>query len=157
MTARPFYETESDIMNAASVAEQISSVWGCEFVKMKRACVVDYALKRDDKFVAVMEVKCRNYSSDEIARMGGLILSAHKVQAAKTWKDTHRIAFVLAIGLTDGIFVMSIKSGDEWPFFDLTMAGRYDRGDPQDVEPCVLIPMNCFRKLLKSSSDYETS
>jgi hypothetical protein len=148
------YETEFDVRNAAAVAGELSAEWGCSVVKMKRACVVDYGLIVRDVIAAVMEVKCRNYSSAEIQKMGGLILSAHKMQGAKAWRDTHMVSFVLALGLTDGIFFMSIRHSDDWPKFDLVMGGRYDRGDAQDVEPCVLIPMKNFRKLLKDENKH---
>lgn len=142
---RPIYETSSDRQKEAQVAETLASIWLCEIVKMKPACVVDYAIKRSGKIVAVMEIKCRNYTFQELDEMGGLILSAHKLQSAKAWTDTHDIAFVLALGLPDGIYAETLWSL-HWPVFDLVIAGRYDRGDKQDTEPCGLIPMERFTK-----------
>ena len=142
---RPLYETNADRQKEAQVAETLASLWLCEIIKMKPACVVDYAIKRSGKIVAVMEIKCRNYTYQQLHEMGGLILSAHKLQSAKAWTDTHKVWFVLAIGLPDGIYATTF-SGVEWPVFDLVIAGRYDRDDKQDTEPCGLIPMERFAK-----------
>ncbi len=141
--SRPLYETSADRQKEAQVAETLASIWLCDIVKMKPACVVDYAIKRSGKVVAVMEIKCRNYTFEKLDEMGGLILSAHKLQSAKAWSDTHSIPFVLAIGLPDGTYATTFTSND-WPIFDLVIAGRYDRGDKQDTEPCGLIPMKRF-------------
>jgi hypothetical protein len=143
---RPTYETASDRAKEEEIAKTLASIWLCSVLKMKPACVIDYAIKRSGLIVAVMEIKCRSYTSHELDGMGGLILSAHKMQNAKQWRDTHKVAFVLALGLPDGIFAMAITADEEWPHFQLVMAGRRDRGDAQDIEPCVLIPMKRFAK-----------
>ena len=143
---RPIYETDQDRQNEAIVAKTLAAMWLCDIVKLKHACVVDYAIKRSGKIVAVMEIKCRNYTYQRLDELGGLILSAHKFQGAKSWCDTHKIGAVLAIGLTDGIYSFVIKPDEEWPVFSLVIGGRRDRGDAQDIEPCVLIPMDRFVK-----------
>jgi hypothetical protein len=141
---RPLYETDQDRQLEADVGKTLSVLWGCSLIRMKRACVIDYAIKRSGEIVAVMEIKCRTYTYEKLHSMGGLILSAHKMQSAKAWRDTHNVAFVLALGLPDGVYTFSIKTEDEWPFFPLIIAGRHDRGDAQDIEPCVVIPMERF-------------
>lgn len=150
--SRPLYESELDRKNETEVATALERAWGCTVRKLKTACELDYSVERDGRVVAVMEIKCRNYSFEKIERFGGLMLSAHKWQAAKRWRETHNIAFILALGLPDGIYRMSIAS-DPWPTdLDLVTTGRTDRDDPQDIEPCVLIPMDWFVRLQTLSS-----
>jgi len=141
---RPTYETPSDRQKEAEVAKQLAFLWQCSLHKMKHANVVDYLMQKDGKSVAVLEVKCRTYSYEKLDGLGGLMLSAHKLQHAKHWRDTHQVAFILALGLPGGIFAMSIKPEEDWPQFKLVVGGRYDRGDTQDIEPCALIPMEKF-------------
>jgi len=144
---RPMYETATDRKNERVIAEMLERRWDCDADKLKIACEVDYSLTREGRIVAVMEIKCRNYDYDTLDGLGGLILSAHKWQAGRRWKETHNIAFILVLGLTDGVFVYRLKAEDPWPEMKLKTAGRRDRGDAQDIEPCVIIPMQKFQKL----------
>lgn len=146
--SRPIYETETDRQNERAIKAFLEDRWGCRADKLKISCEIDYSLTKGNKIVGVMEIKCRNYNYKTLDGWGGLILSANKWQAAKRWKETHNIAFFLVLGLIDGIFVLKIKSNEVWPSLDLITAGRRDRNDPQDIEPCVLIPMNLFSKYL---------
>jgi hypothetical protein len=144
---RPIYETAADRQNERLIKTFFEDRWGCEADKLKISCEVDYSLTKDGKIVGVMEIKCRTYNYKTLDGWGGLILSANKWQAAKRWKETHGIAFFLALGLLDGIFLLRIKANEEWPALRLITAGRRDRNDPQDIEPCVLIPMGLFKRM----------
>jgi hypothetical protein len=143
---RPLYETGADRENERQIIERVAATWGLDFAKMKISNVIDYALLDNKRIVAVAEVKCRNYSSEQITRMGGLILSAGKVSAAKDWVGAFNVSFVLLVGLTDGLFYMSVSDPNGWPEFSIEMAGRRDRGDWQDIEPCCVIPMELFTR-----------
>lgn len=142
--SRPFYEKQVDRDNESRIASILSAHWMCLIRKMKTACELDYSVERQGRLAAVMEIKCRNYTFDELNNMGGLILSAHKWQAAKRWVETHHIDFLLVLGLRNGLFRMVVDKGQAWPILPLVTAGRHDRGDSQDIEPCVLVPMSMF-------------
>jgi hypothetical protein len=92
----------------------------------------------------VMEIKARNYASEELARMGGLILSAHKWATAAQWHGIHKMTFVLALDLPDGLFTLSVSPEEAWPVYPIVLGGRTDRGDEHDIEPCCMIPMSAF-------------
>jgi len=143
---RPTYESDVDRNNEKAVADRICAAWKCTHMKMKPYYAIDYALVQDKRVVSLMEVKCRNYAADRIEGFGGLILSAHKMSAARMWRDLYDMPFVLAVGLTDGLYTWVSKPSEEWPRFRLEVAGRHDRGDWQDVEPCCLISMKMFTK-----------
>jgi hypothetical protein len=144
---RPTYETAAHRAGEDAVAAALTAAWGVDLSRLKPFYGVDRAIFVDGKMRGVMEIKCRNYSSTQLAQWGGLILSAHKVLAASQWHNAQRMTFVLAIGLTDGVFAMAITPEDPWPVFEVQLAGRNDRGDSQDVEPCCLIPMDRFVKV----------
>lgn len=146
---RPLYETSDDRSNEMNVAKIIANHWKLEVVKLKPACEVDFAFIRDSAVVAVMEIKCRNYSYSKLDQWGGLMLSCDKMSALRRWHDDFPLGAAIAVQLTDGIYVWSIPSGTSFErLFEIKMMGRRDRGDPQDIEPCVLIPMNKFRKII---------
>ena len=149
---RPIYETQTDRNNEQRVARQLAALWDRSIVKLKMACVIDFAIFRDGKMVGVMEVKCRNYSSEAMDNMGGVMLSAHKAQAGMTWAMMHNIAFAFAVELTDGIFVLFLTEHDDLSEFNLEIMGRKDRGDAQDMEPCIVIPMKRFKKYAEAVS-----
>jgi hypothetical protein len=148
---RPIYETEADRKAEREAMGRVASIWGLDFVKLKMSCVIDFALLDGKRVVAVAEVKCRDYSSVDIDRWGGLIIGTGKILSAKDWVAALRIPFVLVIKLTDGLFYMSIQTSEDWPDMVIELAGRRDRGDWQDIEPCCLIPMSFFERIPDAS------
>lgn len=141
---RPTYETEHDRQNEAKVGEFLARAWGCQFFKLKPYYGVDMAVFVDGVMQGVMEIKTRHYSSEDLARMGGLILSAHKWTSMAQWHAVHRKAIALVLNLPDGIFALTVHPDDPLPVFPIKLGGRTDRGDDQDVEPCCMIPMGYF-------------
>ena len=141
---RPIYETPETLKNEREVADFLEEVWGCTFYKMKIAYGLDFVVMKDDKIVCVAEIKCRNYTSEQLDKWGGLILSASKAHRAIEWTIAHKVPLLLAISLIDGLFVAWV---DDWSDFEVKIKGRSDRGDWQDMEPCCLIPMSKFTKV----------
>jgi len=144
---RPIYESEADRILEREVISRLAAHWGLGYAKMKMSCVIDFALLDGKRVVAVAEVKGRNYSSADIERFGGLILSTGKVLSAKDWVSALLVPFVLVVKLTDGVFYLSIRNNEDWPAMVIEMAWRRDRGDLQDIEPCCLFPMSLFERL----------
>ena len=141
---RPLYETDTDRQNERETIKILADAWGVNFVKLKMSCVIDYALLDGKTVVAVVEVKNRNYTRADIDRFGGLMISTNKFFAAKNWTDVLGVPFVLLAQLKDGLFYWVIEA--DWPIIPIEMAGRTDRGDWQDVEPCCMIPMSWFKE-----------
>lgn len=142
---RPFYETDEDRAGEARVAETLCEIFKCVPYKLKPSIKLDYALVRDNKIVALMEVKCRKYTKESVESMGGLILSADKFKTGMEWAKTYNVPFVIAVKFLDciryGIFHKDIS-----PIFQLVLAGRNDRNDDCDTEPCVMIILSNLSK-----------
>lgn len=141
---RPTYETKEDFANEAAVAAAVERAWGVTTTALKPFYGLDRAVFTDGKMTGILEIKCRNYSYKKIDGWGGLIISASKILAASQWHRSLRMTFALALGLPDGVFAMWVNPDDEWPVFEIALAGRTDRGDAHDIEPCCLIPMARF-------------
>lgn len=154
--SRPFYETQKDRENEIKVAELLCEKWGCKFIKLKPLYEVDFALLRFEEDVeAVLEVRCRNYSWDELNERGGVMISLHKWSAFKKMHTDFPLALIFALKLTDGIYAMIQKKGYafENPHpFKIKLTGSNHPRDKWDVEPLVLLPMKMFRKILDAET-----
>lgn len=148
--SRPLYETEQDRKNEIEVAEIICKMWGCNYVKLKPLYEVDFALLRFDDVKGILEVRCRNYSWEDLNARGGLMISIHKWHAIKKWHTEFPLTVVFALRLTDGIYAMIQREGYAFENpdpFKIKYTGSTHKRDKWDVEPLVLLPMKMFRKI----------
>lgn len=142
---RPTYESIGDLMLEETVAEHLAKVWNGTMQKMEKFYPVDYALMQNGEVAFWVEIKCRNYSSTELAKMGGYMLSVKKLSEIRKLLDTTGIPTDLVVKLTDGIYAARLLGIG--PRLKVVIAGRRDRGDPADLEPCAMLPMGHFKKV----------
>jgi len=134
---RPEYESQNDRNNEQAIIAVVESKWHCKAQKLKKRLELDFALIRNGKIVAFAEVKQRNVLHDTYKTFA---ISLHKWLKAKELSEACKIPVFFVIGYKDGI---------RWVKHDLTeyemfMGGRTDRGDAQDVEPMIHIPIKQF-------------
>ena len=141
---RPLYESNTDLNNEQYVAQKIGTAWGCEFKKMPIRYHLDFVLTKGDKAVAFCEVKSRNYTMQRIDEMGGYLMSIGKWSAAKNLSEASGLPFILVARTLDGIWYTVVK---DFKPDDVLVRGRTDRNDWQDIEPCVLLKCERFKKL----------
>jgi len=141
---RPLYESNTDLNNEQYVAQKIGSAWGCEFKKMPIRYHLDFVLTKGDKAVAFCEVKSRNYTMQRIDEMGGYLMSIGKWSAAKNLSEASGLPFILVARTLDGIWYTVVK---DFKPDDVLVRGRTDRNDWQDIEPCVLLKCERFKRL----------
>ena len=142
MFSRPIYETDDDLQNEKGVASSLEKKWDCKFVKLPIRYHLDFVLTRGDKAVAYAEVKSRNYSMHDIGKMGGYLMSIGKWSAAKQLCEASSLPFVLLVRALDGLYFARFT---EFAPDDVLVRGRTDRGDWQDIEPCVLLNTQRFK------------
>jgi len=156
------YERQIDRENEKAVADAIAETYGMSAKKMKPSYQIDYAFSslNDVKAVAqvsedaikdltMVEIKCRNSTYRELDVIhGGLILSCDKWTSLLNWHRNYGTAIAVVAGLLDGVFMYSVRADAQpYRFEKLRMAGRSDRNDSRDIEPCIVIPMNKFIKV----------
>lgn len=141
---RPLYETAADLDNEASIAKVLSLKWDCNFVKLPIRYHLDFVVTRDDKAIAYAEFKTRNYSMADIDKMGGYLMSIGKWSAAKQLCDATQLPFILVVKTLDGVYRSSFT---EFKPDDVLVRGRTDRNDWQDIEPCVLLNTQRFKRI----------
>ena len=141
---RKMYESEQDLMNEQSVIEKLSHLWSCEFIKLPIRYGVDFASVRNDYVVGFCEIKCRNYSMSQIDSMGGYMISSGKWSSAKLLSESTGIPFVLVVKANEAIWSYKI---DDFTPSKVLLKGRKDRDDWQDMEPCIILDCNNFRRI----------
>lgn len=143
---RPLYETSADLSNEAAVLDIISKRWGAVYHKLPIRYHLDYvATNASGRVVAYLEVKVRKYPMQQIDKWGGYMLSLAKLQAAESLCRISKAVFVLVVQCPEGLYWAKIADFTQFP---VVVAGRTDRGDSQDVEPCVMIPAKLFTSLV---------
>lgn len=138
---RPEYETEADRVAEREIMEHVARVVygsGINLCKLSKAYGLDYALATGRDVFAFFETKSRtlpfNYKD-------GYYIAAIKVMAAKRLRASFGLPCELAVRFSDGI-IRRVSFG--LASTELILAGRWDRDDPNDIEPHAIIKWDCF-------------
>ncbi len=134
---RPLYENQIDLSNEAGVVARLCAEWGCQSLKLPMQYRVDFAITKDSRVKAWLEVKCRSRLYSE------MILSAGKFMAGQQLAQSTDKPFVVAFCINDHIYWRDCS--DDQP--EICVGGRTDRGDWQDTEPIVMLPFSEFRHI----------
>jgi hypothetical protein len=140
---RPTYETAADRQNEKRVAQKAAATWGeCWAVKLPKQYRADFAfVDSKEAVLAWCEVKCRTNPHD---RYPTYMLSLAKWMEAERMAESSGLPFYLLVEFTDGVYYLRVKKIDG---LTVKMGGRTDRGDAQDVEPTIHIPIKHFKPL----------
>jgi len=141
---RPLYETEEDIGREQSFVEDLCTAWQCEAKKLPIHYKLDFALMRNGIVKAFLEMKVRNYAKGDFATY---MVSMAKVLAAREYSAFANVPSLLAVRWNDVSGFIALNNMKD---FEIGFGGRGDRGDSQDMEPVVFIPINNFELLNKS-------
>ena len=95
---------------------------------------------QEGTLLGLAEIKCRTFTPGQYPTLG---LSAHKWQALVDCWD-RGVPGYLYVRLLEEDLMLTVGKRIE---VELTTWGRTDRGDPQDVERAVMIPMDLFVRL----------
>ena len=137
--SRPLYESQADLQNELQVAEHLNKVWHCKFHKLPMSYNVDWMIMRDIP-VAFAELKCRKNDS---TRYPTLMLSLNKWVKGSQFANELDVPFFIICRWTDGLFFHEVGSNP----VTYGIGGRTDRGDSQDTEPVVYIPVESFKRI----------
>jgi hypothetical protein len=110
---------------------------GIELRKLPISYRLDFAMFRDGKLRGFAEVKTRNNRHDSYPT---LIISLGKVMAARQLAEVSETRSVLLVQYLDGLYWCNFATP-----FEVTMGGRWDRGDDDDVEPVAHFPIEAFK------------
>ena len=137
---RPLYESPQDLTNEASLVGICEREWNCKAHKLAIKYGVDFALVRHQIVCAFVEIKARTTPRD---RYPTYMISLDKMVRAGDLYSATGLPVFLVVGWTDGAGWTSLHQRD-WAR-DVRIGGRTDRGDAQDTEPVVHIPVFEFK------------
>ena len=138
---RPLYETSGDRVAEKEIISKAEEAWGVKATKMPMKYKLDYALLRGGEVKAFAEVKNRpkfNYPT--------YLLSLDKWSKAIALSESTGKPSVLVVRLVDKVMYYVFSKSD-LPM-EIREGGRWDRGDEDDIEPVVLIPIGKFKQVL---------
>ena len=136
---RPMYESANDLKNEEAVKKFIEDKHGVTLEKLPIKYRLDYAAFTDGLVTSFIEVKCRTFERNKYP---SAMLSADKFMAAQTLMSTFDLPAHLVVRWTDCVGLFQFRNAD--PARYLSMGGRSDRGDAQDKDICVFIPVEAF-------------
>ena len=144
MARRIFYESDEDLRNEKSIADHVASAYDMILKKMHMKMAIDYMAfdSMDTNALAVIEVKRRKISSKKYKTV---ILSLAKFNKGIEFYNSNDLSFIFAVEFNDGIFSYEYSPEDN---FMIVFGGRKDRGDSQDIEPVIHIPIKRMEQLL---------
>ena len=136
---RKIYETDADRARQQRVSAHLENAWSCKFRKSKSLSCIDGGLFNDDKLKAIVEVKTRRNTSDKYPTY---MLSARKWREALELSKRYDVPFLLVVEFTNGVYATKVKEN-----YQIDKGGRVDRGDALDIEDCIFIPMQDFKRV----------
>ena len=149
---RPHYETQDHLANEKEIMGEALAAWGPGIFAFKlneHKHKIDYALTGTDRLIrAWVEIKDRPGMAFDTAREYWISLT--KWIAGVDFARVSAKPFVLLIRFNDKrIRYLSSKDYFENTGIEqkIGINGRMDRGDPDDLEPVIYLPMRLFHEL----------
>jgi hypothetical protein len=138
---RPRYETEEDRNGETAVVASLCRRWDCSANKLSDRYELDYLLLREGRGKAWLEIKIRTNKRDAYR---DYMISFGKVLAARRLSQGSGLPSFLLVKWTDCVGYMRLNDIKR---FYVSIGGRTDREDFQDIEPVVYIPTQDFVRL----------
>lgn len=138
---RPIYETTANLTKEGQVAQKICSWAGVTMKKLSPKYPFDRAIIHAGEITGFLEIKVRTNRSDLYP---DYLISAAKLFHAMNWKRQTGISCFLAVQWLD---LLGYHEIDPDKNYDCRLAGRVDRGDEQDLEPCFFVPVGWFKRV----------
>ena len=134
------YITDELAAKELALIERVVPLWGMIAEKNPELHKIDFslAIEKDDSIMGFVEAKCRNCNHDKYRTF--FISLAKYIHACELTKFTGIPTFILVewMDQTKYVKVPCMTA-------DIRMGGRIDRGNPDDHEPMIHIPITEFR------------
>lgn len=137
------YETPEHQTAERAVADELAAHFGIELRKHGDFNRSDYCAIDRKSVTRIIEIKCREYTMERLESLGGYFISLGKYTHCVCLSRVGRIGFAIAVRTTDGLWLHEADGQHD----GVVWGGRTDRGDPNDVEPVVVLRRARFQKL----------
>lgn len=139
---RKSYETTASRRAEEAVGRVVAKRIGLEVRQMPLKYPVDFAFAAGTEVRAFAEIKCREH---HFGAFPTLILGLNKWAACRRLSEFSGVPALLVVRF--GSEIRWCRMPDHG--LDVRIGGREDRGDWQDVEPVVHVPVRIFEQLDK--------
>lgn len=146
LSPRPIYETDADREREDEVLRALLYMKDeYYYTKAEKLSCYDFRMygSDDQNLIALGEIKIRGNHS---FKYPDYMISKAKVLECLAEAEALGVDFGLFVRFTDGLFCTKVKPDCPYP---TKMAGRYDRQDAKDREPCIFIPRTDFKLLCR--------
>ena len=140
-SSRVLYETGENLASEAEILDLIEKKWTCQSTKLAIKHQLDYLLLRNQRGVAWVEIKARG---TPFRQYPTYMTAMTKIMAARALAEASKLPSFLVVRWSDKCGYIRI---DTLLDFEISMGGRTDRDDRQDIEPVMLIPVHNFTEL----------
>lgn len=135
---RPRYETPQSKAEEDRIASLLEEQWGFEVWKTRAYCPFDRVMVKGGAVKAFCEIKVRKASYPTYW------IGLDKWAALVTYSEAVEVPCALIVAWPmageEAVMAIRVKRGPR----AIVMGGRRDRGDPDDIEPMVVLPIEEF-------------
>jgi len=132
---RPLYETDWDLARERELVTRFGELTNSVPIKLPISAHADYLMVRDREAKAVVEVKCR---TNKRLAYDTYMISQHKYEGLSSWEG-YGLRPILLVSWKDSVGYVKLPCPHK-----ISIGGRTDRGDAQDVETVAHIAISAF-------------
>lgn len=139
------YQSSKDEENQRLVMERLEALWDVTMVGLPMTAKVDALACRNGIATALIEIKSRNYTYDEVQVFGDIYVDREKIAAGQAMAKMLAIKFLFVVKLTDRLLCVAVH-----PDFDLlklgsTVSRLNSPRDMNDEDDVVRLPIHKFK------------
>ena len=131
------YETDADLKRENGIVKSICDTYQFDAFKLPLESRLDYILTKDEKVVALIEIKSRTCNTSDYETY---MISKGKYDSLVDYSKRMRLPSAIFVQWTDRLGFMIVPCEHTEGH-----GGRRDRNDKKDLEPMVYIPIDKFK------------
>lgn len=131
------YENEKSLETERRAISIVADKWGTDVVKLPRRYSIDFALLRGDQIKAWVEFKSRKNPRDKFPTY---IFGLYKYRNLVSLSESTSIPAFMIVEWEDVMGYVQIPTEHK-----IIFSGTVKRGDWEDMEPMVEIPVSAFQ------------
>jgi hypothetical protein len=151
--SRPTYETSEHLEAERKAIEHVEACWGVTCKKTPQYYKIDYTVVNSAGFVCGWaEVRGKGFERN---RFSTFYTSLEKAMTLVRYESLTKKPAMLIVAWLDGIYCYRFKLSD-LSQREIRWDGRTvnSRGDNQDIEPVIHIPVNEFSKVASAEPEW---
>jgi hypothetical protein len=143
---RPIYETERDLSRERGIADGLECLWDVKLHKLPISYQLDFIMLKNGTARGFVEMKGKHsISFEKVQEYKGYLINLNKLERASSLMRTTGLEFRIVVEGNGSVWAARYIKPPE--INCVLFTGRTDRGDWQDVEPAVRLPVEDFKQI----------